>query len=196
MASPIKKQSIRERIKKWLSARRIYLRTNALGIFFVSLYILWLASLILGAFIPEVRTLVNNKPIEIYGTIIQDTLALLGISIAVIIFRIQGLGNQKQMIEQNTIDYVYRLNGWVYTTWNSYLVESIENEAITQSYLERRLRSSALIARSGTDKIREDTKNQQQGLKDNLDKHTKIDELINRTKGKLIFATIFLLLPP
>lgn len=75
-----------------------------------------------------------NNAISIYGTIVQGMSALLSVSIAVIVFRIQSLENRKQTLEESTLNYVYQIIYWSYPEWSEHIERDIKNGSITTRY--------------------------------------------------------------
>ena len=83
-----------------------------LSILIVTTVIVWVAYYLLGS--PSFK---QENAISIYGTTIQGMSALLSVSIAVIIFRIQSLENRNQSLEQSTLNYIFQITKNTYPKW-------------------------------------------------------------------------------
>jgi hypothetical protein len=145
----------------------------------------------------------KDNAFSIYGTIIQGMSALLSVSIAVIIFRIQSLENRNQSLEQSTINYIFQISQQIYPKWLPCLEEHIRRGIITQKYHERR-KMDVVASHYSASALKKDKEDQQNRLMECLNEHVRIEKTIQQTKkGALgsfgllispIFLSFFLLL--
>lgn len=117
--------------------------------------------------------------------------ALLGVSIAVVIFRIQRLENRLQSLEQFTLDYIYKIATFSYSYWTSRVEKHIRNGMIVQRYYRRLNRLTDEII----EKIKEGTDEQQESLLKSLEEHDRIPRIIQQTKNSAYWSFILLMLP-
>ena len=124
----------------------------------------------------------------IHDSIIQGISGLGSVAIAVIIFRIQGLENRNQSLEQTTLNYISQTLGWSYPEWTKSLEDDIRNKTLTNKYYDSpRSRTSELIA--------EERDRQQKRLEEALDLHTRIKQTVVRIRNDVFYAAFFLILP-
>ena len=119
-----------------------------------------------------------DNAIPVFGTIIQGMSAVLGVSIAVMIFRIQSIENRKYMIEESTLSYIYNIIKWTYPRWGPGLEDDIERGAIIARYFQ---------GRHG-----EESELQQTRLDYALLSHRNLTSLIQRIRTEFKVSTIIL----
>ncbi len=132
-----------------------------------------------------------ENAIPVLGTIIQGMSALLGVSIAVMIFRIQSLENRKYLIEESIQNYISKIIDWAYPLWGPGLEQDIESGAIATRYLRERLVGDQMQQDLRERRI-EDEEVQQRRLDNGLLSHRNITSLIKRIRTKFITSTIIL----
>ena len=108
-----------------------------------NIIIIWLVvSIILWVFCVYFasNTFNSENAVSIYGTMVQGMSALLSVSIAVIIFRIQSLENKLQSLEQYTLDYIFRMAIFTYPKWIPSVEDDIRSGILVTKYYLRRER--------------------------------------------------------
>jgi len=109
--------------------KRNILKVVLTFILLVLFAVLWLGYFQLGLF-----SFNKENAVSIYGTIVQGMSALLSVSIAVIIFRIQSLENRLHSLEDFVINYIFQITHQIYPKWLPILEEHIRNGSITNKY--------------------------------------------------------------
>jgi hypothetical protein len=138
----------------------------------------------------------KNNTVSILSSIIQGMSALLGVFIAVAVFRIQSLENRIQSLEQSTLTYVFQITKFTYPHWLPSLEEAIRNGAITKVYFDRRVKEKeAGILPYTIQQLEKDRDNQQEGLMHILTVRTNMQQAIRKMKQGVQGSTIFLIIP-
>jgi hypothetical protein len=138
----------------------------------------------------------KNNTVSILSSIIQGMSALLGVFIAVAVFRIQSLENRIQSLEQTTLNYIFQITTFTYPQWLPSLEEGIRSGAITKEYFDRRveLQKAGLISHT-TPLLEKDRDNQQEGLMHILTARTNMQHAIRKMKQGVQGSSIFLIIP-
>jgi hypothetical protein len=154
---------------------------------------LWVYYLLIGS--PKFN---KENAVSIYGTVIQGMSALLSVSIAVIVFRIQSLENRNQLLEESTLNFIFQTTRLAYPKWIPSVEEDIRSRAISKKYYEIRARSFQLGQIGYSKKVKEfhaDENTQQKRLEETLNLHTRTEQTIQRTKNNVFLSMIFLIFP-
>jgi hypothetical protein len=125
---------------------------------------------------------------NIYIAVISGMSALLSVSIAVIVFRIQSLENRSQTLEQQTLNYIHQTTQWSYPTWSDSVEQDIKNGSITARY-------ALYYVKGGDDFVKEETARQQKRLTEALDSHNQTKETIKSIRKNIGLNLIFLVTP-
>ena len=153
---------------------------------FVSV-ILWIFCVYVGS-----NTFNSENAVSIYGTMVQGMSALLSVSIAVIIFRIQSLENKVQSLEQYTLDYIFRISKFAYAYWIPSVEEHIRSGIIVTKYY---LRRNEPPTEEKCKEIEENRDSQQKSLIESLNVRESIKKTIQKTKIGGYQSFILLILP-
>jgi hypothetical protein len=183
---------IKERAKKMTKTEKISIKKAVILVaVLVSLLILWIGYFCYGSF-----SFNKENAISIYGTIVQGMSALLSVSIAVIIFRIQSLENRLLSLEELTISYIFQITQLVYPKWLPCLEEHISGRIITNQYYKKRVRKKKLgTLEHSIATLKKDRDDQQNRLMEALNEHTRIKQIIHKAK-KGAYPSFILLISP
>lgn len=160
---------------------------NIIIIWLVVCIILWVFCVYVAS-----NTFNSENAVSIYGTMVQGMSALLSVSIAVIIFRIQSLENRLQSLEEFTLDYIFHLAIFTYPMWLPSVEEDIRSGIIVQRYYLKLRRPPT---EEKLKEIAENTDPQQKRLMESLNKHVRVEEIIHKTKNGA-YPSFFLLIIP
>lgn len=144
----------------------------------------------------------KDNAVSIFGSIIQGMSALLSVAIAVIIFRIQSLENRNQQLEESTLNFIFQITRLTYTQWEPSVEENIRNGTLTNRYYDGRVDVlNRTIGINKTDherrlkELQRDRDAQQERLEKTLNRHTRIDQTIRRTRTGIFSSMILLMMP-
>lgn len=155
---------------------------------FIFLVLLFLIGVICYYYIIGFSSFNKATANEIHDDILQGLSGLGSVAIAVIIFRIQGLENRNQSLEQSTLNYISQTMGWSYPEWTLSVEEDIRNKTLTNRYYAH--------LPSGTDEfIVAEKDRQQKRLEEALDLHTRIQQTVRRIRKDVYSCAVFLILP-
>ncbi len=143
---------------------------------------------------------------SIYGSIVQGMSAILSVSIAVIIFRIQSLENRNINLEETTLNYVYQMIRWTNPRWDEAFENQIINDRIKKRYYRKLVEE---VHRNRYENIQEyyeniedikdrsnkEAEHQNERLKNNLKIHQNTIKLIQYIKKGYLKSTILMILP-
>ena len=135
--------------------------------------ILWIICVLVGY--PNFN---SDNAISIYGTMVQGMSALLSVSIAVIVFRVQSLENRLQSLEQFILDYIFKISTYAYAYWIPRVEKHIRDGIIVKKYYTNRKELTEEIQKE----IKENKDPQQKSLMKALSVHESIKETIHKTK--------------
>lgn len=144
----------------------------------------------------------KNNAVSIFGSVIQGMSALLSVAIAIIIFRIQSLENRNQLLEESTLNFIFQITQFTYPQWIPSVEEHIRNGTITNRYYDRSvdiLNRTIGLAKpdyeKGLKELQRDRDEQQKRLMETLNRHTRIEQTIQRIRNGVFSSVVFLVLP-
>jgi hypothetical protein len=127
----------------------------------------------------------------VYGIIVEGMAGLLSVTVAVVVFRVQGLENRNQALEQSTLTYIFAISGLIYPQWMPILESHIQSGAITDRYYQNRLGKKPHSGKA----LRKDANDQQSRLEYNLDCHRRMIRTIEEVKALFRLSVPLLIAP-
>lgn len=125
---------------------------------------------------------------SIHVSVIHGMAGLGAVAIAVFIFRIEGLENRSESLEETTLNYISQTFGWSYPEWTCSLEEDITNKTLTSRYF--------VDPRSTTEKlISEEKDRQQRRLEEAVRAHARIRQIVARMRKDVFYGVILLIVP-
>jgi hypothetical protein len=139
---------------------------------------------------------VKANAVSIYGTIVQGMSALLSVSIAVIIFRIQSLENRLHSLEESTLNYIFQISQNTFPKWLPCLEENIRSGSITNEYFKVRMIQKNLYGSGRSEEdLRKDKENQQSRLLESLEENESVKQTIQKTRQGAYWSFFLLAVP-
>lgn len=151
----------------------------------IGIFSVWLVSFLHGA-----SSFNSGNAVEIYVAVLGGMPALLGISISIVIFRIQSLENRLNSLEDSTLDYIFLTSQRAYPEW----LPIVENDIRTGEIAERYLNRNELDERKQPS-IKENKVSQQRRLMEALTEHESLEQKIKQARLEVIESFSLLLLP-
>jgi len=163
---------------------------------FITFLLIWLLVIWILAYKFSIGNFEKENTISILDTLVQGTLTLLGVAIAVIIFRIQSLENRKETLEQSTLNYISQITGIVYPQWIPDVEDDIRKERLTDRYYYGRLeRTDRPRGPEYLKALQDDRVAQQTRLMQTLSLHDNINKTIQLAKRDFKISSSVLSIP-